>query len=213
MPPDAAVRPEMTRVLYLNPFSQEVSGPDESLRSLLAPLVASGIEPHVVLPAPGPQVARYESLGAVVHYAPFAILRRNLTARNVLYPVRLTRGAIHLARLARRVNADLIHTNMEVLLEGGLAARSLGLPHVLHYRGNTLDRPKPVFDALTAVWTTTADQVYCISRATAAVFQRRGRAPRAPPRTSRLGSRRIRAAVRPARRCRAAGPASRRRPR
>ena len=37
---------------------------------------------------------------------------------------------------------------MEVLLEGGLAARLLGLPHVLHYRGNTLDRPKLVFDAL-----------------------------------------------------------------
>ena len=163
------------RVLYLNPFSQEVSGPDESLRSLLAPLVASGIEPHVVLPAPGPQVARYESLGAVVHYAPFAILRRNLTARNVLYPVRLTRGAIHLARLARRVNADLIHTNMEVLLEGGVAARMLGLPHVLHYRGNTLDRPRLVFDGLTLAWTSTADHVYCISHATAGVFERRGR--------------------------------------
>src|SRR6187455_2658087 len=55
------------RVLYLNPFSQEVSGPDESLRALLAPLVASGIEAHVVLPAPGPQVVRYEQVGAAVH--------------------------------------------------------------------------------------------------------------------------------------------------
>ena len=65
---------------------------------------------------------------------------------------------------------------MEVLLEGGLAARSLSIPHVLHYRGNTLDRPKLVFDALAAVWTATADHIYCISRATAAIFERRGRA-------------------------------------
>jgi len=163
------------RVLYLNPFSQEVSGPDESLRSLLAPLVSSGIEPHVVLPAPGPQVARYERLGATVHYAPFAILRRTLSAKTPLYPALLGRGAIRLARLARRVKADLIHTNMEVLLEGGLAARLLGLPHVLHYRGNTLDRPKWVFDGLTLAWTSMADHVYCISRATADLFERRGR--------------------------------------
>jgi glycosyltransferase involved in cell wall biosynthesis len=163
------------RVLYLNPFSREVSGPDESLRVLLGPLVAGGLEPHVVLPAPGPQVARYQSLGATVHYAPFAILRRDLSLGAALYPALLARGAISLARLARRVRADLIHTNMEVLLEGGLAARMLGLPHVLHYRGNTLDRPTLVFDGLTLAWTSLADQVYCISHATARVFEKRGR--------------------------------------
>ena len=30
------------RVLYLNPFSQEISGPDESLRTLLGALVQNG---------------------------------------------------------------------------------------------------------------------------------------------------------------------------
>jgi glycosyltransferase involved in cell wall biosynthesis len=73
------------------------------------------------------------------------------------------------------VGAQLIHTNMEILLEGALAARWLGLPHVLHYRGNTLDTPKLVFDGLTAVWTGGADLVYCISEATAGVFRRRNR--------------------------------------
>jgi glycosyltransferase involved in cell wall biosynthesis len=165
------------RVLYLNPFSQEVSGPDESLRALLGGLVPAGVEPHVVLPAPGPQVPRYEALGATVHFAPLAILRRDLRpAAAALFPARLARAAAHVAALARRVGAALVHTNMEVLLEGGLAARALGLPHVMHYRGNTLDRPPLVFDALTAVWTGLADHVYCISRATAAVFERRGRA-------------------------------------
>jgi glycosyltransferase involved in cell wall biosynthesis len=164
------------RVLYLNPFSQEVSGPDESLRGLLGALVPAGVEAHVVLPAVGPQVPRYEALGATVHVAPLAVLSRNLRSRSgLLYPARLGRAAASLIALCRRLRPSLIHTNMEVLLEGGLAARALGLPHVLHYRGNTLDEPRLLFDALTAIWTALSDHIYCISEATAAVFRRRGR--------------------------------------
>jgi glycosyltransferase involved in cell wall biosynthesis len=164
------------RVLYLNPFSQEVSGPDESLRTLLAALVPAGVEAHLVLPATGPQVPRYEALGVTVHVLPLTALRRDLTpADAVAFPVRLAGSAAGVRALARRVGAELVHTNMEVLLEGGLAARSLRLPHVMHYRGNTLDRPRLVFDGLTAIWTALADHIYCISRATADVFVRRGR--------------------------------------
>jgi glycosyltransferase involved in cell wall biosynthesis len=162
------------RVLYLNPFSQEVSGPDESLRTLLAALIPRGLEAHVVLPAPGPQVPRYEALGATVHFAPLALLRRDLSFGAAAYPVRLARSAVLIGALARRIRADLIHTNMEVLLEGGLAARTLGLPHVLHYRGNTIDRPKWAFDLLVGAWTRSADHIFCISNATAEIFRRRG---------------------------------------
>ena len=162
------------RVLYLNPFSQEVSGPDESLRTLLGALIPRGLEAHVVLPAPGPQVPRYEALGATVHFAPLAVLRRALGPQALLYPARLARSTAAVAAIARAVRADLIHTNMEVLLEGALAAALLRKPHVLHYRGNTRDRPKLVFDALVALWTRGADTVYCISGATAELFRRRG---------------------------------------
>ncbi|HEY7375554.1 MAG TPA: glycosyltransferase family 4 protein [Polyangia bacterium] len=164
------------RVLYLNPFSQEVSGPDESLRALLAALIPAGVEAHVVLPAPGPQVDRYRALGARTHFLPLATLRRALSPTTALYAAQLARSAVAVGRLARAVGADVIHTNMEVLLEGGLAARARAIPHVLHYRGNTLDRPKLVFDALAAMWTATADHIFCISRATAGIFERRGRA-------------------------------------
>jgi glycosyltransferase involved in cell wall biosynthesis len=162
------------RVLYLNPFSQEVSGPDESLRTLLGALIPRGVEAHVVLPGPGPQVPRYEALGARVHFAPLAPLRRDLSAEAALYPVRLARAVAAVVFIARAVGADIIHTNMEVLLEGALAAALLRKPHVLHYRGNTLDRPKLVFDGLVAAWTRGADTVYCISGATAELFRRRG---------------------------------------
>jgi glycosyltransferase involved in cell wall biosynthesis len=162
------------RVLYLNPFSQEVSGPDESLRTLLGVLIPRGVEAHVVLPTPGPQVPRYEALGARVHVAPLAPLRRDLSIGAAVYPARLARAAGAVVAVARKIEAELIHTNMEVLLEGAIAATLLRLPHVLHYRGNTLDRPKLVFDALVATWTRGADTVYCISGATAELFRRRG---------------------------------------
>jgi glycosyltransferase involved in cell wall biosynthesis len=164
------------RVLYLNPFSQAVSGPDESLLALLARLVPSGVEAHLVLPSRGPQVPRYEALGVTVHVARLAPLRRDVSAAAAgLFPLRILRAALEVRALARRIGASLVHTNMEVLFEGGLAARALGLPHVMHYRGNTLDHPRLVFDGLTAAWTALADHVYCISRATAAVFEKRGR--------------------------------------
>ncbi len=87
---------------------------------------------------------------------------------------------------------------MEVLLEGALAAALLRKPHVLHYRGNTLDRPKLVFDALVAAWTRGADTVYCISGATAELFRRRGhrRQGRGPLQPGRPGGVRRRHAVR-----------------
>ena len=96
------------RVLYLNPFSQEVSGPDESLRTLLGALIPRGVEAHVVLP--------------------LALLRRDLSVEAALYPVRLTRAVAAIVGIARTVGADLVHTNMEVLLEGGLAAALLRKP-------------------------------------------------------------------------------------
>lgn len=163
------------RVLYLNPFSQQVSGPDESLITLLGALVPLGVTPHVVLPRPGPAVPRYEAVGATVHFAPLTILRRGLgPVELALLLPRLLRGTAAIARVARRERIDLIHTNMEVVLDGAIASRILRIPHVLHYRGNTLDRPKLVFDVLTRFWTGTSEKVLCISEATADVFRRRG---------------------------------------
>ncbi len=162
------------RVLYLNPFSQQVSGADETLLTLLGGLVPMGVEAHLVLPRPGPQVARYQSLGVKVHYAPLTVLKRRLGPGALLLPFRLARGIGAIVRIARRERVDLIHTNMEVVLDGAVASRLLRIPHVLHYRGNTNDDPKLVFDALTRFWTATAEKVICISDATAEIFRRRG---------------------------------------
>jgi glycosyltransferase involved in cell wall biosynthesis len=162
------------RVLYLNPFSQEVSGPDESLRTLLRTLIPMGVEAHLVLPRPGPQVPWYEALGVKIHYAPLTILKRRPGLSAALLPLSLARGVSAIIRIARRERIDLIHTNMEVVLDGSVASRMLHLPHVLHYRGNTNDDPKVVFDVLTRFWSATAEKVFCISDATADLFRWRG---------------------------------------
>jgi len=164
------------RVLFLNPFSQHVSGPDETLLATLEVLIPRGLEAHVVLPAPGPLVSRYQQLGATIHYAPLSILRRRVSPWEIAsLGARVTRGTLAVMSIARAVRADVIDTNMEVVLDGGIAARLLDLPHVLHYRGNTLDEPKLVFDGLTAIWAGLSDRIFCISNLTAQIFRRRGR--------------------------------------
>ena len=42
--------------------------------------IPRGVEAHVVLPAPGPQVPRYERWAPRVHFAPLALLRRDVSA-------------------------------------------------------------------------------------------------------------------------------------
>jgi len=165
------------RVLYINPWSQEISGPDESLRTLLAALIPMGVEAHVVIPELGPQVDRYQALGVRVHYAPIAVIKRRLGPWKTAHlPATFISGVRRIMDIAREVRADLIHSNMEVMFEGGVAARLMSLPHVMHYRGNTLDEPQWVFDALVRLWNVSADHIYCISRGTARVFERRHRA-------------------------------------
>lgn len=168
------------RVLYLNPFSQEVSGPDESLLTMLGRLIPLGIEAHVAIPTAGPQVERYQKLGAAVHVLPLTVLRRQASLGELR---RLTASALGslpaLTRLCRRIRPDVIHTNMEVVIDGLLVGRLLGIPHVLHYRGNTLDEPRVVFDVLVRFWTSLSRRVFCISSATAALFESRGRGGRA----------------------------------
>ena len=169
---------EAMRVLYVNPFSQEVSGPDESLMAMLPALQARGVEAHLALPASGPMVPRYQALGVKVHVVPMSILKRSLRPADLgRHALRLGLGVAALVKLIRRERIELVHTNMEVVLDGAVAARLCRIPHVLHYRGNTLDEPRRVFDALVALWTRTSDHVFCISESTAAIFRKRGQGP------------------------------------
>src|ERR1700710_3102953 len=105
------------RVLYLHPFSQEESGPDESLLALLAELGPAGVDAHVVLPRPGPQVDRYRDARATVHFLPMTMLRRRATVGEAArLAATAARSAPALWRLCRAIGPDVLHTNMEVVL-------------------------------------------------------------------------------------------------
>jgi glycosyltransferase involved in cell wall biosynthesis len=163
------------RVVFIHPFTQHFSGPDESLLALLEPLLEGGMEAHLVVPHLGPLAERYRRLGVTVHLQPLTILHRGMKlTETTLFAPRLLARAARLAALLRRLGADAVHTNMEVVLEGGLAAQMVGIPHIQHYRGNSLDSPPRLFDLLTLVWTTFSDRIYCVSNATAEIFRRRG---------------------------------------
>lgn len=163
------------RVLYVNPFAQLISGADESLIDLITALIPLGVEPHVILPRGSPLIRRYESAGAHVHQARLSALRRSVNPLMLAsYGARLVAGTAAVTRILRRVRPDLVHTNMETVLDGAISARLLGLPHVLHYRGNTRDEPRLVFDLLTRVWTGLSNRVICISQLAAEIFTKRG---------------------------------------
>ena len=114
------------RVLYLNPFSQEVSG--------------TGREPAGAAGGAGPGgrrgARRAAGAGTAGRALPGAGRDGSLRAAGGAAPRSVggdgavsgaARRAVAAVRaLARRLGAALIHTNMEVLLEGGLAARALG---------------------------------------------------------------------------------------
>src|SRR5437773_788551 len=57
-----------------------------------------------------------------------------LEARQIVRTGWARSSAFKVTRFAQRQQADLIHTNTILTPEGGLAARSLGLPHVWHLR-------------------------------------------------------------------------------
>jgi glycosyltransferase involved in cell wall biosynthesis len=167
-------RPDPLRVLYVTPFAEPVSGPDESLLLLIEQL-GSSVQPLVALPPGSPFRDRYRALGCNLLEGRISRLRRFRGAGEVgRYAMELCQSSGRLLAAARAERVNLVHANMEVCLEAGLVARILGVPCIFHYRGNTLDEPKVVFDVLARVWTTLGDRVFAISEGCADVFRRRG---------------------------------------
>jgi glycosyltransferase involved in cell wall biosynthesis len=131
----------------------------------------------VVLAESGELAARLEDAGVEVTVARLAILRRRL-----LTPVglaRLTRDAAReraaLVEMAR--GAALVHSNTSVILGGGSAADTAGIPHVVHVReiyegaaGRIGAAGWPLLRRRLA----SADARICVSRAVASQFAERG---------------------------------------
>ena len=96
-------------------------------------------ECHVAQPAPGPLAAELAAAGATIHTVP---MRRITTGGGpgwwVLYALGWPLAVWRLARLARRLGADVVHTNSLHSWYGWAVARLVGVPHVWHAREITV---------------------------------------------------------------------------
>jgi glycosyltransferase involved in cell wall biosynthesis len=162
------------RVLYVTPFAQQVSGPDESLIGLLRGMRGL-IEPFVVLPPGSPQVGRYENVGAKVIEQRMQRIRRDRSVGTLAsYGGFFLPETLRFFNLIRREKIDLVHTNMEVVLQSGLAARLAGVPSVYHVRGTSFATPRRVCDAVVGAINRLSDEIIVISNAVGQIFYERG---------------------------------------
>jgi glycosyltransferase involved in cell wall biosynthesis len=135
-------------------------GAQRSLLDMLGKIDRQRHEPHVVIPSAGPFTEALRSLGipftcGVVQRWIFfpkpmslrAILRRPWRRLNHPYLLALLawltlplRVAV-LALLLRRRRIDLVYTNTATILDGALAARLCGVPHVWHLREAVAGNP------------------------------------------------------------------------
>lgn len=133
-------RGDRTRVLFISSDSSSTTGVGRSFVDLMCHLDTSRIEPHVVVPWPGPgEVNIVDELRA-------AGMEPNIRHLGYWIPPRETWGARHLLRwignlktrmwsiasLIERHSIDIVYTSTMPCIDGALAARMTKRPHVWH---------------------------------------------------------------------------------
>jgi glycosyltransferase involved in cell wall biosynthesis len=124
----------MPTILYVQPVAER-GGSDHALLRMIRSLPRPEVEAHVVMPGRSPMAEEFEAAGARLHVVP---MRRITTsgglgywvAYALLWPV----AVVRLALLARRVRADLVHTNSLHSWYGWATALLTRRPHVWHAR-------------------------------------------------------------------------------
>ena len=156
------------RVVYVN-ATDEIGGSDASLYELVRNLDRTRFEPHVVLPADGPNAQRYQQLGVPVHVVPIHKLHRTW---NPLWHFgflwRVPRRVRQVKRLLTLLQPQIVHINSSVDPMAGYAARKFfdtrGEGHLVwHVRELDL-RPKAAERMLFGLVSRWADRVLTISQ-------------------------------------------------
>lgn len=167
------------KVLYIS-HSAHLYGAERSLLQLLVGLDRTRFSPVVVLPHDGPLQKHIERLDIPVEIVPS--LRPWSTRRTgvlglmyflAILPFILA-SVLAIRRLIRRYEIRLVHSNTMVVVDGALAARSLGIPHVWHARAiltgdvphHFILGPKMVMAMVLAL----SERVIAISQAVAECF-------------------------------------------
>ena len=162
------------RVVLLVHNSADLYGASRSLLRLVTRLPAHGIEPVVILPGLGPLQDALRAERVAVHIQPgLSVMTREIyksPTSVARFLASIPRSAFRIARIARAVGADLIHTNTGVVVSPALAARACGIPHLWHIRDS--------FQEFGQLWSlyeryirSFSTRVVCVSSAIAAQFQ------------------------------------------
>lgn len=161
----------MKQLLFITPFAQKISGPDESLLQLLSGLDRQKYQAHVWLPPSNPHIQRYQATGAKIIAATTPYIRRQF---NPLYWLRFywqqRRAIQQLCQLQQQQHFALIHSNIEVVLFGAIAARRLRVKHIMHVRGTSFHRPAWLGRCLVNFIEKNSSHIICISQAVAQLF-------------------------------------------
>ena len=127
------------KVLYVS-HSAQLYGAERCLLQLLSQLDQKRFHPIVVLPGDGPLVRELEQMS--IPFVVIPSMRAWLSRKNRLWMFFLSIGILpfltlsvtRLVRLIHEHSIDLIHSNSLVILDGAIAARLTGRPHVWHAR-------------------------------------------------------------------------------
>lgn len=128
------------RVLFINPWDKRI-GPNRYLAEMLAADAALAQKAIVVVPRDDEAAEEYRGLGCTVEIWEWAQLvhlaRTRANAGRVLRTH--TRGVQFAKSRMRALHPDAVMTNSENVWFGGMAARSLGLPHFQVFHALTLE--------------------------------------------------------------------------
>ena len=120
----------MTVILHVQPVAER-GGSDQLLLRMIRDLPSPEFENHVVVPGPSPLAAEFKAAGARLHVVPMRRLTLSAplgyrVAYALAWPVVVARIAL----VARRVRADVVHTNSLHSLYGWAVALLVRRPHV-----------------------------------------------------------------------------------
>ena len=114
----------------------DLYGAGKSLQAIVRVYTQKGWSVTVLLPYDGPLASRIRDLSTQVIIMELGVIRRKyLTSLGILNRFRAIRKAVReIKEICRHGKIDMIHTNTIAVLSGGIAAKSLNLPHLMHIR-------------------------------------------------------------------------------
>lgn len=117
-------------ILYIS-HSPYLNGAEVCLLNLVRNLDRDKYEPVVVFPADGPLRQKCVELQVETYVTPLEWWIR-FRSDYFLTAIPLAQRIEKLLRIVDDLKPDIIHTNTSIVLEGALAARARGIPHVWH---------------------------------------------------------------------------------